>query len=126
MAKNDKDQNKKKGRFFKDMKAELKKVVWPSAKQTSNNTVAVIAFTLALALIVFVLDLCFDALNKHGVVKKKKKITSSYSASHENTTDENSESSEGVENKDEEDATNIEAEATTKDGEAETNTESQE
>ena len=86
MAKKEKDVNKKqKGHFFKDMKAELKKVIWPTPKQTANNTLAVIGFTLAIAIVVFVLDICFDAINKNGVVALQEKIKSSYSVS--NTTE---------------------------------------
>ena len=68
MAKKEKNvkENKQKSHYFKDMKAELKKVIWPSGKQTANNTMAVIVFTLVAALIVFVLDLCFDSLNKYA------------------------------------------------------------
>ena len=88
MAKKEKDVNKKqKGHFFKDMKAELKKVIWPTPKQTANNTLAVIGFTLAIAIVVFVLDICFDAINQNGVVALQEKIKSSYSVS--NTTKNN-------------------------------------
>ena len=97
MAKNNNDkkavkENKKNKHYFKDMKAELKKVVWPTPKQLVNNTVAVIAFTLIIALIVFVLDICFDSLNKYGITALQEKIQSSYSAksSDNNTVDENS------------------------------------
>ena len=42
MAKKDnKNENKVKKHFFKDFKAELKKVIWPTPKQLVNNTVAV-------------------------------------------------------------------------------------
>ena len=30
-------------RYFRDMKGELKKVVWPAKKQVINNTIVVIA-----------------------------------------------------------------------------------
>ena len=126
--KENKDNNKQKSRFFKDMKAELKKVIWPTAKQTANNTVAVIAFTLVIALIVFVLDVVFDFANKNGVVALQEKVKSSYSANNttEGSTNENStseENSESQESKDsensegstEESATNVEAEAKTED-----------
>ncbi len=132
MAKNDKDQNKKKGHFFKDMKAELKKVVWPTAKQTANNTVAVIAFTLAVALIVFVLDLCFDAIHKNAIIPLQEKVTSSYNTTTNNavtdntTTDENTSSAEAT-NTETSNATNATAEVTENtESSAETNTESQE
>ena len=113
MAKKEKkENNKQKSRYFKDMKAELKKVIWPTAKQTANNTVAVIAFTLAIALIVFVLDVVFDFANKNGVVALQEKVKSSYSASNttEETNTENTTSEEGKENSTEENATNVEVE----------------
>ena len=124
MAKKEKDFNKKqKGHFFKDMKAELKKVIWPTPKQTANNTLAVIGFTLAIAIVVFVLDICFDAINKNGVVALQEKIKSSYSVSNttENTSDaENSvEEANNVENSTA-NSTEVEVETNT------TNTESQE
>ena len=119
MAKKEKkDNNKQKRHYFKDMKAELKKVIWPTAKQTANNTVAVVVFTLAIALIVFVLDLVFDFANKNGVVALQEKVKSSYSAS--NTTDENNtENTATEENSSEENATNVEVETSNS-----TNTES--
>ena len=51
-AKNNKDLKNKK-HFFKDFKAELKKVIWPTPKQIVNNTVAVITIVLITAVIVF-------------------------------------------------------------------------
>ena len=72
-AKNNKDIKNKK-HFFKDFKAELKKVIWPTPKQIVNNTVAVITIVLITAVIVFVLDLFFDLLNEKG---REKKIQSS-------------------------------------------------
>ena len=61
MAKKEvKKDNQAKNSYFKDMKAELKKVIWPTPKQLVSNTAAVIVFTVIIAVIVFVLDLCFD------------------------------------------------------------------
>ena len=122
MAKKEKkENNKQKRHYFKDMKAELKKVIWPTAKQTANNTVAVIAFTLAIALIVFVLDVVFDFANKNGVVALQEKIKSSYSANNtvEQNNVENTVSEEGKENSTEVNATNVEVETSNS-----TNTES--
>lgn len=100
MAKKEKKiKNKKKGQYFKDMKAELKKVVWPTPKQLLNNTGAVIVFTLIVAVIVFVLDLGFDSINKYGVAPLQEKITSSYN----NTTEENSTENNASENNTSED-----------------------
>ena len=62
------EKNKKENKhFFKDFKAELKKVIWPTPKQVVNNTTAVITIVLITAIIVFVLDLAFETLNTHGV-----------------------------------------------------------
>ena len=71
-AKNNKDVKKK--RFFKDFKAELKKVIWPTPKQVVNNTIAVITIVLITAAIVFVLDLVFDLFNEYGINKLKSNI----------------------------------------------------
>ncbi len=70
MAKVEKEKKEKK-HFFKDFKAELKKVIWPTPKQVINNTTAVITIVLITALIVFMLDLTFETLNTHGVDKLK-------------------------------------------------------
>ena len=67
---------------------------------------------LAIALIVFVLDVVFDFANKNGVVALQEKVKSSYSASNttEETNTENTTSEEGKENSTEENATNVEVE----------------
>ena len=75
MKNNKKENSKNKKSFFKDFKAELKKVVWPTPKQLVNNTVAVITIVLITAAIVFVLDLTFETLNKYGIDKVKESIT---------------------------------------------------
>ena len=96
---NKKENSKNKKSFFKDFKAELKKVIWPSPKQLINNTVAVITIVLITAAIVFVLDLAFESLNKHGVDRVKEIVTSINSTSDENTSsEENEESTENTEN----------------------------
>ena len=120
MAKKEKEakiNNKQKRHYFKDMKAELKKVIWPTAKQTANNTIAVIVFTLAIAIIVFVLDVVFDFANKKGVVALQEKIKSSYSASNTTEATDENESSES------ENATNVEVESNNKEDNKEDNKE---
>ncbi len=92
---NKKENNKNKRSFLKDFKAELKKVVWPTPKQLLNNTVAVVTIVLITAVIVFVLDLAFEAVNKHGIDKVKGLIDSSNTVS-ENATNETEESEENV------------------------------
>ena len=67
---------KNKKHFFKDFKAELKKVIWPTPKQLVNKTMAVVIIVLITAAIVFVLDLCFDLINEYGINKLKANIKS--------------------------------------------------
>ena len=64
VSKNDKKEKKENKHFFKDFKAELKRVIWPTPKQLVNNTIAVIVIVLITAAIVFVLDLVFEFANK--------------------------------------------------------------
>ena len=81
---NNKD-NKNKKSFFKGLKAELKKVIWPTPKQLLNNTVAVITIVLITAIIVFVLDFAFESLNKYGIDKIKQSIQTIESTEGENS-----------------------------------------
>ncbi len=37
--------------WFRGMRSELKKVVWPTAKQTTNNTLVVLAVCAASAIV---------------------------------------------------------------------------
>ena len=75
MAKDAKNKDvKNKKHFFKDFKAELKKVIWPTPKQIVNNTIAVITIVIITAVIVFVLDLFFDFINDKGINKFKENI----------------------------------------------------
>ena len=71
MAKEVKNKKENNRHFFKDFKAELKKVIWPTPKQVANNTTAVITIVLITAIIVFVLDLAFEKLNTHGIDRLK-------------------------------------------------------
>lgn len=77
---------KEKKHFFKDFKAELKKVIWPTPKQLVNNTVAVIVIVLIIAVIVFVLDFAFEKMNTYGINKLKSIVETTNSV--ENNTDE--------------------------------------
>lgn len=91
-AKTKKENSKNKKSFFKDFKAELKKVSWPTPKQLVNNTVAVVTIVLITAVVVFALDLAFETLNKHGVEKIKEVIVN------DNSTEENTTNDTAVEN----------------------------
>ena len=82
-------ENKVKKHFFKDLKAELKKVIWPTPKQLVNNTVAVITIVLITAAIVFALDVVFDMMNKHGISKLQNYVSETFTTEETNTTENN-------------------------------------
>jgi len=62
-AKKDKKSDKKPGFFarigkwLKEMKVELKKVQWPTRKQTVNNTLIVIACVVVVGIFIWLFDL---------------------------------------------------------------------
>lgn len=90
MAKEEKKKVKReKKNFFKNFKAELKKVIWPTPKQLANNTIAVITIVLITAIIVFVLDFAFEALNQYGINKLRDAVRSKEDTNIVNTIDEN-------------------------------------
>ncbi len=97
VKKNKKENSKNKKSFSKDFKAELKKVVWPTPKQLLNNTVAVITIVLITAVIVFVLDIVFETLNKQGIERVKEVITSSNETG-DNIEESNTETNQNAEN----------------------------
>ncbi len=92
---NETKKNKEKKHFFKDFKAELKKVIWPTPKQIVNNTIAVITIVIVTAIIVLVLDLAFEALNIYGINKLRDIVpaeeNTSISEDIDNSSEENSE-----------------------------------
>lgn len=50
-------------KYFKDVKAEFKKVVWPTPKATTKNTVVVLIVCALAALFIFGIDTLFSLLN---------------------------------------------------------------
>ncbi len=76
VTKKEQKESKEKKHFFRDFKAELKRVIWPTPKQLVNNTVAVITIVLITAVIVFVLDVIFESMNTYGVNKLKEVVDS--------------------------------------------------
>lgn len=85
MAKDEKNKKIKKGKdlkknnepkssFLKESKAELKKVIWPTPKKLANDTVTVIGIVLIVAIIVFILDFIFLALNENLIIRAEEKI----------------------------------------------------
>ena len=49
-------------KFFRETKAELKKVSWPTRKQLINNTLIILAFIIITGVILSVLDIGFNKL----------------------------------------------------------------
>ena len=112
---NKKASNKDKRHFFKDVKAELKKVIWPTPKQLLNNTLAVIASVLIVGVIVFLLDLCFE--------KIKTIVQSSQNEEADQNTVDNSNTESNAENTNSEaEGSNEESETVSEDTSSEENT----
>jgi len=80
-------EKKDKKSFFKEFRAELKRVSWPTFKQLVNNTTAVLTIVLITAAIVFVLDVIFENLNNYGVEKLKTIVSSTSQESTEGISD---------------------------------------
>lgn len=57
-------QKKKSGnkiaKFFKEVKSEMKKVVWPSKNQVVKSTFIVIAAVVVIGILIWVLDILFQ------------------------------------------------------------------
>lgn len=77
-------ESKAKKHFFKDFKAELKKVIWPTPKQLVNNTVAVVVIVAIVGAIVFALDAVFEAMNKYGINRLQSYVVEKFDKSEEN------------------------------------------
>ena len=50
---------KKIGKLFRDIRLEMKKVVWPSRQQLINNTLTVLAVCLIIGVVIWVADVAF-------------------------------------------------------------------
>ncbi len=53
------DVKKPRGNFFKEVKAEMKKVIWPNGKDLRKHTIVVVASIILVGLVVALLDLLF-------------------------------------------------------------------
>ena len=78
-------ENKVKKHFFKDFKAELKKVIWPTPKQLVNNTVAVVVIVAIVGAIVFALDAVFEAMNKYGITELQSYVVNKFEKNEEDS-----------------------------------------
>ena len=50
------EKKKDRGLWFREMKSELKKVVWPSKRQMINNTLIVLLCVLIVGIFIWVFD----------------------------------------------------------------------
>lgn len=124
MAKKDnKNENKAKKHFFKDFKAELKKVIWPTPKQLINNTVAVVTIVLITAVIVFLLDVIFDMGNKYGISSLQNMVNEKYNSTED--TDSAEDNNDNTENEDEDNITTEEPETEENSSTSETTTDNE-
>lgn len=48
------------GKFFKEVKSEIKKIVWPAKQQVIRNTIIVLAAVVVIGVVIWVLDLIFQ------------------------------------------------------------------
>ena len=55
---------KRVGKWFRDMKSELKKVVWPSAKQTTKSSLVAIGMIVLCAVVLWGFDSAAEAIVK--------------------------------------------------------------
>lgn len=83
------ESKKSKKTWFRDFKAELKKVVWPSGKELFSNTAVVIIVVVVVSVLIFVLDLIFGALTKFEVTQIEKFQNKTTNSIVENITAEN-------------------------------------
>ena len=68
------EEKKRKGKFFKDFRAELKKVVWTTPKQLFTGTIAVVTIVIITTIIVFFLDTVFRTINSYGINALRKQV----------------------------------------------------
>ena len=61
---------KRKGPFtyVREVKAEMKKVIWPTKSQTVNNTLIVIAFILIVAIFLAIVDVLFSGVVRGFII----------------------------------------------------------
>ncbi|MCI7125928.1 MAG: preprotein translocase subunit SecE [Agathobaculum sp.] len=47
------------GKWFRELKGECRKIVWPTRQQTTNNTLVVFACVIVVGIFIWVLDIVF-------------------------------------------------------------------
>ena len=61
------EESKVKKSFHQNMKAELKKVIWPTGKQVVKSTGATIGFVLLISVTLIILNFVFSFLNEKWI-----------------------------------------------------------
>jgi preprotein translocase subunit SecE len=56
-------------RFFKEIRTELKKVIWPTREQLVNNTITVLITCLVIGAIIWIADFAFTQLLEWTLVR---------------------------------------------------------
>ena len=56
------EKKKERGKWFREMKSELKKVVWPDGKTTMKNTATVLLCSLGVGVCIWLFDAVANAL----------------------------------------------------------------
>ena len=54
-------------KYFRELRSEAKKIIWPSKKQTINNTVIVLAVVLVFAVVIGIFDISFGKMFEYLV-----------------------------------------------------------
>lgn len=44
------------GKWFRELKSECRKIVWPTRQQTANNTLVVIACVVIIGIFIWIID----------------------------------------------------------------------
>lgn len=58
------------GKFFNEIKSELKKVIWPTRQQLINNTITVFMCCLLIGSVIWCSDALFTFLSDKFLLKK--------------------------------------------------------
>ena len=56
MAEEQKKEKKDYGKWFREMKSELKKIVWPTPQKTAKDTGTVLLFSLVVGAFIWIFD----------------------------------------------------------------------
>jgi len=64
-----KDFFKRTAKWGRELKSELKKVVWPTKKQVINNTTIVLVVVAIMTIALWVMDLVFERVILNGLLR---------------------------------------------------------